>query len=177
MNKRLKSVLAIGYFFLLVFILPLIIQNNFIRFLPIIILVSIFVSIFGFGKEPTKFILVILVFGFFIVGILVLWFTQKSFLGVKFDNQAIIAFFTIVLATATIINVFVYNRSIHMSRFPVLELTLNKKTLVLEIENVSNFPARNVEVEIDVGECGDISNAKGLLRVIKENFTGFNIKF
>jgi hypothetical protein len=76
------------------------------------------------------------------------------------------------LAAATIWNSIIYKNSIHMSRIPILNLELNKKTLVIIVENVSDFPATNLEIEMDVDEKSTKLSFSKFWKHVFNPFTG-----
>lgn len=91
--------------------------------------------------------------GFLILsGIIFTWFfnIQLPF-GINITDSSIIALFTIVLAGATIVNIFIYNRSLSLSRLSTIDVWLEDNFYV-RVLNMGDFGIKNVSVEMEIIE-------------------------
>jgi hypothetical protein len=151
MNKRQKKVVGFVLFVLILIILTIFnIQLTWNTFF-ILFYLFLTISVFAFEDDVKKILVSIIML--ILIGLLV-WIVVAYLFGVPFPylavgiNEAVIPIFTIVLAVATISNVFVYYKIMNLSRLTNLDFEI-LDDLRIKVINVGAFPARNIKIETE----------------------------
>jgi hypothetical protein len=150
------------YFFILLFILP---------------------SVFEYESEDMGLIILNILLGLILLVIVILWFFGIKiplFTGkvLEFDNNTIIAFFTIVLGIGTLINLYVYKKSINLARLSALDIELNEE-LNLKVINLGDFAIKRLWVEMELKDETERLKRKGnfsykkIFKNIKQEFKDY----
>jgi hypothetical protein len=165
----MKKLIVGGIFIILMIILSAL---NF-SWTPNRIIWAIIISViilFSFFEEDAPKIAgsIVLSILFLGLGMIVLAWIFKfplPYIKLQVEDITVMVIFTIVLAIATIANVFIYYKSFSISRLSHLDISI-QKNLAIEIKNSGEFPARNIFVEM---ELFDKNKLKGWEKV-KSNF-------
>ncbi len=173
LNKKTRRMLSIAIIFLLMIIISafhISINLNTIFFL---FYLSIFILGIGFEDEMSKIILSILymVVILTLIGIVFLWLFKipTPFIPLQLTDQSIVAIFTIVLASATIWSVFIYQKSTLLSRLSVLDVRINQD-LSIYVKNVGSYPIKRLEVEMELKELLPLrERGKKFLKRLKDS--------
>jgi hypothetical protein len=171
LNKRTKKVLSVSVIILGIFILSFfkITLNSEILF-PIFY-ISFFILAFGFEEDLTQIVTwgLFVVFLFSLIAIVFFWLfgLPIPFFKITLTDSSIVAIFTIVLATTGIASAIIYKRSVDLQRLPFLDIFMDEY-FIIHIKNNSNFPARNINLDVEMIERRPLTNKPLFIQNIKD---------
>ncbi len=142
-----------------------------------ILIYFIIIISFTFLKDEGRTLvnIIILMFSTFVFIVLLnSWLFEKPIplVNINIDSQMMTALFTLILAVFTMLNVYVYNKSMNLSRLTSLDISYSHP-FIFGIQNKGNFSARDIKVELwlrNISKCKENLDFNRIIENIKEFF-------
>jgi hypothetical protein len=154
-NSRVKKTLCIAIIIIFLFIIVSFKISLNSQLFGVFLLISIILLSSSYEDDFQSIFRSIIVLAMYAILIFIMlsWLFgfRVPLINKEFNDLATSTIFTIVIALATIVNVFLYKKSLSLSRLSTLRVDLTDY-LSLKLINVGNFDLRNIKIQINFSE-------------------------